>query len=124
MQIPHEIGRKIFLCFSWFVSQQIGICVFVRRFRLAHFLFLKEGFMNNKPKTPEEVDLFLDEERLFKLKLCIESQGTALRVLLDEDAYKIFQLFNDYTKELVRLESKISFQKGYNKAKNESISSD
>ena len=59
--------------------------------------------MNNKPKTLEEVDLFLDEERLFKLKLCIEAQGTALRVLLDEDAYKLFQLFSDYTKELVRL---------------------
>ena len=80
--------------------------------------------MNNKPKTPEEVDLFLDEQRLFNLKLCIESQGTALRVLLDEDAYKIFQLFNDYMKELVRLKSKISFQKGYNKAKNEEDHSD
>ena len=80
--------------------------------------------MNNKPITTEEVELLLDEKRLFNLKMCIESQGTALRVLLDEDEYKIFQLFNDYMKDLLRLESKISFQKGYNKAKNESVSSD
>ena len=75
--------------------------------------------MINRPQTPEQIDLFLDEQRIFNLKQCIEAQGSALRVLLDEDEYKTFLLFNDYIKELVKLERKISFKKGYEAAKEE-----
>ena len=75
--------------------------------------------MINRPQTPEEIDLFLDEQRLFNLRQCIEAQGTALRILLDEDELKIFLLYIDYMKELVRLERKISFEKGCNSAKKE-----
>ena len=73
--------------------------------------------MKNRPQTPEEIDLFLDEQRIFNLKQCIEAQGAALRVLLDEDELKIFLLYNDYMKELLKLESKLSFEKGATSAK-------
>ena len=75
--------------------------------------------MINRPQTPEEIDLFFDEQRLFNLRQCIEAQGTALRILLDEDELKIFLLYIDYMKELVRLERKISFEKGFNSAQKE-----
>ena len=75
--------------------------------------------MINRPQTPEEIDLFFDEQRLFNLKQCIEAQGTALRILLDEDELKIFLLYIDYMKELVKLERKISFEKGFNSAQKE-----
>ena len=79
--------------------------------------------MINRPQNPEEIDLFLDEQRLFNLRQCIEAQGTALRILLDEDELKIFLLYIDYMKELVKLERKISFEKGCNSAKKELSSS-
>lgn len=73
--------------------------------------------MKRMPETLEEINLLLDEQRIFTLRKCIEAEGEAMKVLLNEEEYKIFLLFVEHYKILRSLERRRDFQKGYNSAK-------